>query len=425
MCPAAPPTRVVTVSGKTTDQGSVEDTLKDFWATRPRRPRAGRKVAGVAAAIGERYRIDPVIARVGFVVATVFGGSGLVLYLLGWLFFAEEGDEVSPVESLMGKGRSSTSQPIAVGLCVALIPAFTWFVDDDVSSYLGLAVAVGLVFLMHRNRGHLGPVPTAPHQETESFGEAFGVPTQQAGAEPGQPAGPPAWDPLGAAPFAWDLPEPTPVAPRPEQPVRQRERRSKGGLFTMAAVVLTAGIAVAIGPDESGWLSLRHIVGLVLGVLGLGMVFSSFSRGGRGLIGLAVPLSLAGIALTLFFPQGVRPEGIGEIVARPTALEQVQSEYRRNVGSLDIDLTGLPASGTVRTEVRADVGSVTVVVPADADVTVRCSAGLGAVSCLGTDQDGSAPDVTKTDLGPDGAGGLKIDLVAGVSGPGDVEVRRG
>ena len=48
------------VSGtqQTSGMAGVEDTVKDFWATRPRRPRRGRKVAGVAAGIANRYRID-------------------------------------------------------------------------------------------------------------------------------------------------------------------------------------------------------------------------------------------------------------------------------------------------------------------------------------------------------------------------------
>ncbi|WP_233438331.1 PspC domain-containing protein [Actinokineospora spheciospongiae] len=417
------------MSGKTTEQdSSVEDTLKDFWATRPRRPRRGRKVAGVAAAIGERYRIDPVIARVGFVVAAVFGGAGVVLYLLGWLFFPEEGDETSPAESLLGKGRSSTSQHVTIGLCIALIPAFSWFIDNDATTYIGIAVVAGMLFLLHRNRSHLGTVPTArPEQTTESFEshQVFGATAaQQTADEPAQPTGPPAWDPLGAAPFAWDLPEPSPAAPEQRLPVR-RERRSKAGVITLAVVVLAAGVAAAIGPSDAGWFSPRHVVGLLLAVLGLGMVFSSFTRSGRGLIALALPLAGIGIALTVFFPQGIRADGIGEINAKPTTLEEVQAEYRRNIGSLDIDLTALPATGSVTTEVHADVGSVVVRVPENADVAVRCSAGVGTVTCLGATMDGTSPNVDKTDFGADGEGGLKIDLVAGVNGPGDVEVRRG
>ncbi len=62
------------------------------------------------------------LVRVGLVVAAIYGGAGLLLYLLGWLFLPEQDDEVSPFESLIGKGRSSTSTGFTVVLCIAVIP---------------------------------------------------------------------------------------------------------------------------------------------------------------------------------------------------------------------------------------------------------------------------------------------------------------
>src|SRR5436190_23352233 len=93
---------------------SVEDTLKDFWATRPRRPRRGRKLAGVASGIGLRYGIDPIVIRVAFVVATFYGGAGILVYLLGWLLLPEQDDEAAPFESMLNHRRSSTSSAFTV-----------------------------------------------------------------------------------------------------------------------------------------------------------------------------------------------------------------------------------------------------------------------------------------------------------------------
>jgi phage shock protein PspC (stress-responsive transcriptional regulator) len=93
---------------------SVEETVRDLWATRPRRRGGDRKVAGVAAAIGRRYTIDPVLVRVGFVVTTVYSGVGVLLYLVGWLLLPAEGDEASAAESALGKGRSSVSTALTV-----------------------------------------------------------------------------------------------------------------------------------------------------------------------------------------------------------------------------------------------------------------------------------------------------------------------
>ncbi|HSS08546.1 MAG TPA: PspC domain-containing protein, partial [Acidimicrobiales bacterium] len=57
------------------------------------RSRDCRMIAGVAGGLAQYLGIDPVIVRIVFVVLTVAGGSGVVLYGLGWLLIPEEGGE--------------------------------------------------------------------------------------------------------------------------------------------------------------------------------------------------------------------------------------------------------------------------------------------------------------------------------------------
>lgn len=52
-------------------------TLLDMWNTRPVRQRSGRTIAGVCTGIGRRYDVDPTLVKVAFVVAAMFGGSGI------------------------------------------------------------------------------------------------------------------------------------------------------------------------------------------------------------------------------------------------------------------------------------------------------------------------------------------------------------
>ena len=100
---------------------TVSDQLQHMWRTRPYRlPQRGH-IAGVAAGIGYRYGIDPVLVRVALVVGTIFGGAGIVLYLAAWLLFSKAGDTASPAESLIGKGGSSDSTTKVVVLIVALV----------------------------------------------------------------------------------------------------------------------------------------------------------------------------------------------------------------------------------------------------------------------------------------------------------------
>jgi phage shock protein C len=44
-----------------------------------------RVIAGVCGGLGEYFTTDPVIIRLILVVLVLFGGSGIVLYLLAWL----------------------------------------------------------------------------------------------------------------------------------------------------------------------------------------------------------------------------------------------------------------------------------------------------------------------------------------------------
>ncbi|WP_244976118.1 PspC domain-containing protein [Nocardia huaxiensis] len=105
--------------------GSFSDQIHDLWATRPVRLPQHGPVAGVAAGFGRRYNVDPVVVRVAFVVSALFGGAGIVLYLLGWLLLPQSGDQTSAAESLFGKGQSSQSSSKTVVLLVALGIAVT------------------------------------------------------------------------------------------------------------------------------------------------------------------------------------------------------------------------------------------------------------------------------------------------------------
>jgi len=168
----------------------------------------------------------------------------------------------------------------------------------------------------------------------------------------------------------------------------------------------------------------RIIVGVALGVLGLGMVFGSFLRSGRGLIGLAVPLSVIGIGLTTIAPQDWN--GFGDIDARPTSVTQVASEYSRSVGSIQLDLTDLPESGVVDTRVDLGVGDVRVLLPSTADVELTCSTDLGSTDCLDQtwDEVNGGESHRIEDDGTDGPGGLTVYLDVEV-GTGSLEVSRG
>jgi phage shock protein C len=67
-----------------------------------RRSSTDRMVGGVAGGLAEHLGIDALLWRIGFVALTLAGGSGVLVYLLLWVFMppAPRGPQetVSPVE---------------------------------------------------------------------------------------------------------------------------------------------------------------------------------------------------------------------------------------------------------------------------------------------------------------------------------------
>ncbi|WP_330232925.1 PspC domain-containing protein [Nocardia sp. NBC_00508] len=147
---------------------SFGDQLQQMWQTRPvRLPRQG-PIAGVAAGFARRYDIDPVLVRVAFVVSTIFGGAGIVLYLLAWLLLSASGDQASAAESLVGKGHSSQSQTKSIVLIVALAIAVSTMGPVGVglggSGLISLGLMLAGWWMLHLR------TPMPPPGTTEAFG---------------------------------------------------------------------------------------------------------------------------------------------------------------------------------------------------------------------------------------------------------------
>lgn len=390
----------------------VGATLREMWHTRPARRRDDRKVAGVAAAVARRYAIDPTLVRVAFVVAA-FYGVGLLVYLAGWLVLprADRPEQ-----------RHGSARVVIAAVVVALVAGGPLF-GGRPAGLVGLAVVVGLLYALHRSRAAQG------HRDDPEAPAEVGGPTdaaRSAGADGDEARTPPSWDPLGAAPFAWDLPEPG-AAPPPRPPRSPLVPVTIGAALLAGAAVLVLGL-VGLLP-----VGVTPVAATMLAVVGAGLVVGAFRHRGRGLILAAVPLALVLVGAAGGLPRGGPPwmdrdgdrfdpatsHGIGEGTWTPVSAAAVAPLYQTATGSARLDLRGLPAgSPPVSTMVRSGTGSVSVLVPATADVTADCQSGTGEVDCLGRGEG----DVV--DLGPDGPGGPVIELHA-VGGTGNVEVRRG
>ncbi len=451
----------------------------DWWTRRPRRSANDRKVAGVAGGLGRAFGVDPVLIRVGFVVLTVLGGFGGLLYVLGWLLLPADGDEVSAAESLIGRGRSSTPPALAVGLAIvalfSIASMFSWglpFWPLVIGAIIVISVARkrGQGCSGHRVSGHnkpnadewaarmtatsqswgeqaeqwvarqpwsgTGPATsgsaTAPSpfekpafwddnrrtggvSMTKNPGTDTAAPTDGPPEEPQ----PPAWDPLGVAPFAWDLPEPTPLAP----PAQAGRQGSVVGRVTMGVVLLVGGLATA-GIFAGWWhLSWAGVAATALAVVALGLLIGSLRGRGQSLIGPGIFLSVLTLGLTVTGIDGTT--GYGQQTWAPaTVAAATASPFELNGGQGTLDLTRLtvPAGRTADVDVEVRAGQASVTVPADANVEVTCTANAGEVDCLGVQSDGLQQEVSSSQQGSSDEGTINLTVHVGA---GQAEVRNG
>jgi phage shock protein PspC (stress-responsive transcriptional regulator) len=85
-------------------------------ARRLERSRSNRKIAGVAGGLAQYFDLDPVIYRVGFIILTLLGGSGLLLYAAAWLILPDEGKDESIAAEVLRERRDRPWALIGLGL---------------------------------------------------------------------------------------------------------------------------------------------------------------------------------------------------------------------------------------------------------------------------------------------------------------------
>ena len=121
-----------------------------------RRRTRDRVIGGVAGGLGDYFHIDPLLIRIGFVGLILFGGAGVVLYLIAWLMVPAEGQNASIVEGIFRRlgltpGRIITIAVVAVAF-VFVINSWRYDLSADGSWLWAVAVIVlGLLLIRRRD----------------------------------------------------------------------------------------------------------------------------------------------------------------------------------------------------------------------------------------------------------------------------------
>ena len=142
-----------------------------------RRDRAHGVVGGVCAGLGRRLGIDPLILRIGFVVAAGAGGLGVILYALAWaLLPAGDGDGRALMARAAGRreGWMVASGLVLLMLAVLLLfRAWGLWVGDAIVWPLILATGGGAL-IWRQSQG--ATVVDAPARERARPGGGVGRP---------------------------------------------------------------------------------------------------------------------------------------------------------------------------------------------------------------------------------------------------------
>ena len=121
---------------------SVMDPPEVEQPPRLLRSREERGLGGVAGGLAHYLDVDPVIIRLVFIILAVFGGGGVLAYVIAWIVIPE-----APADGPPPAPRAGANTPVLVGLVLValggllladqLVPLFSW-------RYVGPALLIAL-----------------------------------------------------------------------------------------------------------------------------------------------------------------------------------------------------------------------------------------------------------------------------------------
>ena len=117
------------------------------------RSRSDRMLAGVAGGLAKYFEIHPSIFRVGFVVLTLLGGAGILIYLTAVLVMPDEGKRDSVATAALRNRRDRPWPLIGLGLLAVavaiLLSRATLWPDGD--TWWLFLIAGGLILWLTRH----------------------------------------------------------------------------------------------------------------------------------------------------------------------------------------------------------------------------------------------------------------------------------
>jgi len=307
------------------------------------RSREDRILAGVAGGLGRYFDLSPTFFRIAFVILTLVGGAGILIYVAAALVIPDEGRTDSIVSEALRRHRDRPwllAGVALVGLALVSLVAQADFWPNSGFAWVLLLLG-GAAIAISQRRGN---------------GGNDGEPAPETGAE----------------------------VRAPRQP----------SLFLPVFGLLLAG-AGALALLEATGTDVPWSIALAVAAIGTGVVVAAGAFLHRRTGGLVVVgIVLATLAVTVSAVD-VRLDGpIGDRTFRPFDAANVQRTYDVAIGSLTVDLTNAPLFGDRDLDANVGIGELRVVVPNDVAVDVDATASAGDVVVFGLQDDGANAKVS-------------------------------
>jgi phage shock protein PspC (stress-responsive transcriptional regulator) len=358
-------------------------------ARRLTRSTEDKVLTGLSGGLGRYFGVDPVIFRIAFVVLALAGGSGVLLYLLGWLMIPDD------------EGRGPGLERLASDRMGKLL--------------LAVAAGIGILMLFNGDGPGWGNFPVA----LALIGVGVAILWSRRGPTPGGPP-PEPW----ASPLPADSPSPadTPTSPlatgvppsAPPSPARPSQPPSALVPVTLSVLaVLGGGLALVGAPLDVS-------LALALLVTSIALVIGAWRGRARWLIPIAALLAI-GMGASAVVDVPVTGE-IGDRRYQPATVDALRTIYRLGIGELVVDLSDVDLQGGgASVDATNGIGELRVVVPRDAEVVAYAHAGAGVVRLFGGEANGTDVGRRAVSPGVEGGGRLVVDARIGI---GEVVIHR-
>ncbi len=374
-------------------------------------------IGGVAGGIADYFGVDPLLVRLAFVGLALLGGGGVLLYVLGWIFIPARG-----AGEPTGVGpKADVAKWLGIALIViaalVLVDGLGWAARGlgPLEHLFFATILIGLgVFLLRKEPAPAqGAIPTPP--------PPAGVPAQGDARDQ-------ATTPMTATEYTHAVPGASYPAPPPGYQAagahRRPRERSRLGLFTLAAVLLTTGAAALLNNLNVTSFDGGQLGALALAVLGGGLIVGAWWGRARWLIALGALMFPFVAFFSLIDLSNVSWEGhVGSTYWSPRSQEEVGGGYELLAGEMTVDLTDFEFAPEEPAQVDVDMtlGQLTVLVPRATYIEMDGSLEAGEINFFRTRRAGEGVSVVESHGNPDSRARLALNVEGAF---GQIEILR-